>query len=229
MHSNFMCCWKMLHHHLSQCGSISCFRFLLALLKTIIISPGLRMSFNFFTAYQSWILSWSWNQMEGTCGLTIVHLCLNIVWRDVYTVYWFKFWHRGTGEALVIFLNHNDLMIGLQRDKQHMGRRYIEVFQVREKERPRYIYIYIYIYYKTHLKLAWCWFDLDTSLQAKRSEYYNAIASQVQAGTAGGDPRMMGCQTGTMQIGVQSNYSTSQGQQMVMGRGMLNSGMYVVF
>ncbi len=112
-------------------------------------------------------------------------------------------------------------MVGLQCDKQHMGRRYIDVFQVCVRESPRYM---------TKPTLNWLvWPDLDTSLQAKRSDYYNTIASQVQAGTEGGDPRMMGYQSGPMQMGMQSNYSTGQGQQMGMDSGMLNSGMCVVF
>ncbi len=40
---------------------------------------------------------------------------------------------------------------------------------------------------------------------------------------------MMEYQSGPMQMGTQSNYSTGQGQQMGMGSGMLNSGMCVVF
>ncbi|KAG5189415.1 hypothetical protein JKP88DRAFT_206122, partial [Tribonema minus] len=36
---------------------------------------------------------------------------------------------RGAGEALVLFANHMDLNMALSRDKQHMGRRYIEIFQ----------------------------------------------------------------------------------------------------
>lgn len=38
---------------------------------------------------------------------------------------------RGAGEALVVFSNHMSLSMALSRDKQHMGRRYIEIFQAK--------------------------------------------------------------------------------------------------
>jgi RNA recognition motif. (a.k.a. RRM, RBD, or RNP domain) len=41
---------------------------------------------------------------------------------------------RGAGESLVIFTNHMDLNMALSRDKQHMGRRYIEIFQAKRMD-----------------------------------------------------------------------------------------------
>lgn len=36
---------------------------------------------------------------------------------------------RGAGEAIVVLPNHMEMQMALSRDKQHMGRRYIEIFQ----------------------------------------------------------------------------------------------------
>mmetsp|Transcript_2523 Transcript_2523/g.3714 ORF Transcript_2523/g.3714 Transcript_2523/m.3714 type:complete len:314 (-) Transcript_2523:282-1223(-) len=41
---------------------------------------------------------------------------------------------RTTGEALVLFTNPMDLNLAISRDKQHMGHRYIEVFQAKRMD-----------------------------------------------------------------------------------------------
>mmetsp|Transcript_47670 Transcript_47670/g.70571 ORF Transcript_47670/g.70571 Transcript_47670/m.70571 type:complete len:390 (-) Transcript_47670:188-1357(-) len=41
---------------------------------------------------------------------------------------------RGSGEAFVVFANPMDFQMALQRDRQNMGRRYIEVFQGKRSE-----------------------------------------------------------------------------------------------
>ncbi|CAM9196032.1 unnamed protein product [Phaeothamnion confervicola] len=52
---------------------------------------------------------------------------------------------RGVGEALVLFTNQMEMNMALSRDKQHMGRRYIEIFQAKRQDYYHAVATYVQV------------------------------------------------------------------------------------